>query len=422
MAERRDNKKRILWKGEYQKNDGRYMYKYIDVEGNNRFVYSWTLTQTDRTPKGKKHGKCLRELEKEIEKDLQDGVNWFYSQNITLNDYYISYMSDRKDLKISTRTSYQYKYEKYVKKALGYKKLATIKYSDIKSFYTHLLMDLDLKYGSIMTIHSILHPIFEIAVRDNLIRVNPTNNIVRELRKTFKWESEKRHALTKQEQKVLIEFLRSNKVYKKWLPIVTVLLGTGCRIGEIIGLTWNDCDFKKNIIHINHNMIYKPDEDTRKMKFYISTPKTKAGERDIPMLTPVREALLHERMRQMEDGFNKFEIDGYSGFIFSNRNGTPIDPTNFDKVINRIVKCYNEKESLLSEKEHREPVFLPHFSAHNLRHTFCTRMCENEKDLKIIQEIMGHSDIFTTMNIYNEATLERKTKSFSELEDKILIG
>lgn len=72
MAERRDNKKRKLWKGEYQKSDGRYMYRYIDSKGNARFVYSWCLTSTDRPPSGKHSDKCLRELEKEIAKDIQD--------------------------------------------------------------------------------------------------------------------------------------------------------------------------------------------------------------------------------------------------------------------------------------------------------------------------------------------------------------
>lgn len=76
----------------------------------------------------------------------------------------------------------------------------------------------------------------------------------------------------------------------------------------------------------------------------------------------------------------------------------------------------------MSEKEHREPVLIPHFSVHNLRHTFCTRFCENETNLKVIQEIMCHADISTTMNIYNEATKEKKIESFANLEGKIKIS
>ena len=79
------------------------------------------------------------------------------------------------------------------------------------------------------------------------------------------------------------------------------------------------------------------------------------------------------------------------------------------------------KRYVLSKKK-RAPQLLPHFSCHNLRHTFCTRFCENEKDLKVIQEIMGHADITTTMNIYNEATKERKVASFVNLEGKIRVS
>ena len=75
-----------------------------------------------------------------------------------------------------------------------------------------------------------------------------------------------------------------------------------------------------------------------------------------------------------------------------------------------------------AEKEKREPQLLPPFSCHNLRHTFCTRLCENETNLKIIQDIMGHRDISTTMEIYAEATKEAKAHSFANLNGKLGIS
>ena len=82
----------------------------------------------------------------------------------------------------------------------------------------------------------------------------------------------------------------------------------------------------------------------------------------------------------------------------------------------------NEWEAERAKKERREPVVVPHFSVHNLRHTFCTRFCENETNIKVIQEIMGHADIGTTMNIYAEATEQKKKESFSNLKGKIKIS
>lgn len=421
MAERRDTKNRLLGKGEYQKSDGRYMYRYVDSKGNSRFVYSWTLTQTDRPPKGKHSEKCLRELEKEIAKDLQDEIDSFKAKKMTLNAFYEDYIEQKQELKTSTRTNYKYMYKKYVWDSIGHRKLPEIKYSDIKKFYNHLIREVGFKPNSMETIHTILHPIFATAVRDGYIRVNPTDGVMAEIKKSNDWEKPKRHALSVSEQEAFVEFTKSHSVYSHWLPLFTVLLGTGCRVGEIVGLTWDDCDFKNGIININHSLIYRPDEYTGKSGFYISTPKTKAGEREIPMFEAVRKALLNERMRQMREGFNQTVIDGYSGFIFSNRFNGVLSPHNINRAIERITRDYNVEESELAARQNREPLLLPHFSVHNLRHTFCTRMCENESNIKVIQEIMGHSDISTTMDVYNEATRDKKKESFAGLEGKMKI-
>ena len=115
-------------------------------------------------------------------------------------------------------------------------------------------------------------------------------------------------------------------------------------------------------------------------------------------------------------------VDGYSNFVFTNRYGQAMSPHCVNRAIERIIAAYNKEEKERAKKENRPAVLLPHFSAHNLRHTFCTRFCENETNLKVIQEIMGHSDISTTMEIYAEATAEVKAKSFANLQGKITIA
>lgn len=113
--------------------------------------------------------------------------------------------------------------------------------------------------------------------------------------------------------------------------------------------------------------------------------------------------------------------DRYSGFIFKSRYNTVLSPHCVNRAIDRIIKACNTKEEEDAKAEGREPELLPHFSCHHLRHTFCTRFCENETNLKVIQEIMGHADITTTMDIYNEATKDKKIESFAGLEGKIKI-
>ena len=416
---RRDSKNRILQNGESQRKDGKYEFKYVDVNGTRRSAYSWKLVATDKVPEGKRCELSLREMEKQIRRDLEDGISTHTANTITLNELFDTYMST-KELKQSTRTNYMYMYKNYVSNVIGKRRIGSIKYSDIKKFYNSLILEKKFKPNSMEIINTILHPVFTMAVRDGYIRTNPSDGVMAEIKKSHNWEKPKRHALTEEQQALFIDFLAESKTYNHWLPLMTVFLGTGCRVGELIGLTWDDCDFTEGIITINHNLVYRQ-QDSGKCEMHITTPKTESGKRVVPMFQAVRKALLQEKKEQMRNGFNSTIIDGYSGFVFTNRCGYVHNPQTINRAIKRIYTACNEQEIERAKKEHRQPVLIPHFSVHNLRHTFCTRFCENETDLKIIQEIMGHSDITTTMNIYNEATKERKQESFARLEGKIKI-
>ena len=139
----------------------------------------------------------------------------------------------------------------------------------------------------------------------------------------------------------------------------------------------------------------------------------------IPMLDTVYEALKREYAFQEENGFNETEIDGMSGFVFSYRFGNVHNPQAINRAIKRIYEAYNVEEVLKAAKEKREPILIPHFSCHHLRHTFCSRFCENETNLKVIQSIMGHANIETTMDIYAEVTETKKHESMQELAKKL---
>lgn len=96
-------------------------------------------------------------------------------------------------------------------------------------------------------------------------------------------------------------------------------------------------------------------------------------------------------------------------------------PLGINRTIRSICADYNKEEESKAKEENRDPVLLPKFSCHILRHTFCTRFCENETNLKVIQEIMGHADISTTMDVYAEATQEKKKESMTSLQSALLV-
>lgn len=169
-------------------------------------------------------------------------------------------------------------------------------------------------------------------------------------------------------------------IYDHWKPIFTFFIGTGVRVGELSSLRWKDVIFENGYIIIDHAVIYFAGKLNKTNKrIYVSTPKTEAGIRKIPMVSEVRKALDEVKQYQYDNGiFCKSDIDGYTDFIFLNRFGT--------------VYLQHKREALR----------LPHFTCHSLRHTFCARFCEHETNLKVIQSVMGHVDIGTTMNIFAE--------------------
>ena len=418
MAEKRyDSKGRILRTGESQRSDGMYMYRYIDANRNRRSVYSWRLVDTDKNPSGRRSSESLRTIEQRIQKDLDDGINTDIAINTTVDNLCEKFFALNSELKESTRCNYMCLYNSHIKDELGNRKITSVRHSDIYKLYMDLSTIKNLKISTIKAINSILWQLFEIPTKDNELRTNPVNGVMVDVSKKLKEDRTKRHALTIREQSEFIDYIYSNKKYSKYGVLFTVLLGTGMRIGEALGLRWNDIDFKNNIIIVDHSLSYKGSVDGG-YRYRVSAPKTAAGIRTIPMLDDVRSVLQKEKRRK-KNHVETFEVDGYTGFVFINSSGKVYTPTFIFDTIQNIVADYNREEMARARVSGREPSPLPKISAHILRHTFCTRLCENESNLKVIQDVMGHKNISTTMNVYNEATMLEKQKNFRQLDGKI---
>lgn len=419
---RRDSKGRVLRNGESQRADGMYMFRYTDPGGSRKTVYSWKLVSTDKAPDGKRCVDALRDIEKRIQKDIDDGVRTSDANKITVNDQFKSFMDLRLDLKETTRCNYLTLYNKHVRGRIGDKPISSIRHTDIQRMYVEMYKTCGLSVATIQSVHSILYQLFNNAVLDGLIRANPSADVLKNLKKMFSEKPRKRHALTEQEQSALVDFVYSAKVYKRWGNLITVLLGTGMRISEALGLRWCDCDFDEMLISVNHSLLYKESESGSGYEYRISETKTDAGVRTIPMFSDVRDALKRERTREDRASLPPFSVDGYTDFIFLNSCGKVFTPSAVFEILQGIVRAYNKKEKKRAKAENREPILLPRFSAHILRHTFCTRLCENEPNLKVVQDVMGHRNIKTTMDVYNEATKEKKKSSFESLDGKIKLS
>lgn len=110
-----------------------------------------------------------------------------------------------------------------------------------------------------------------------------------------------------------------------------------------------------------------------------------------------------------------------SGFIFCNKVGNLHKISGINKQIKRIVDKHNHIEIIKARREGRDPLLFPRFSCHITRHSFCSRLCENETNIKVIQSVMGHRDIQTTMDIYAEVSEQKKKDVFKELNEDDVI-
>lgn len=398
---RKDSKGRVLHKGEnYEKDRDLYRYTYSDQFGNRKSIYSKDLHE-------------LREREKRIEKDRLDGLDIYTQGRADVNYVFDRYISTKTELRGTTMSNYVYTYDRYVRGGFGKKKIGDIKFSGVLLFYNALISK-GLSVNTVDSVHSVLHPIFQLAVRDDTIRHNPEDGVMAELKKRM-GKPNMRHALTLCEEQAFLNFIDGPE-YILWKPLFVVMFGTGCTIGEVIGLRWKDVDFDKNDISVNHSISYYPRADNSfKCEFAVSKPKTDAGIRTIPMLDKVQAALKLENENQKKFGYhNVVELDGMSGFIFCNRFGNLHNPAGINREIKRIVDDYNCREEIKAARENREPLIIPRFSCHITRHTFCTRLCENVTNIKVIQSVMGHKDILTTMDIYAEVSENKKQDVFKK--------
>lgn len=414
MEKRRDNKGRILRNGEVQRPDGKYMFRYTDSDGVRRAVYSWKLVSTDRLREGQRDSLALRDKEKLIFKDIDDQIKSCDAEKITVDDLYRQFLDIRKDLKESTRCCYNDIYNKHIKPAIGQKPIGKIKPTELQKMYQSMVSEAGVNPTTAQKAHSIVYQLFENAVMDNMIRVNPASNAFRNFRKTAELTPACRDPLTIEQQAIFIDYVYSSHRYGRLANLFTVLLGTGLRIGEALGLRWCDCNFDEGIIYVTHTIMYKRCEDGN-YRYRISSPKTEAGNREIPMLDDVKAALLREKDKGTRNARKSFVVDGFSDFVFLNNSGQVYTQSFIYDSIQGIIASYNKEEFAKSIEENRQPNYLPKISAHILRHTFCTRLCENNVNLKVLQDIMGHRNIRTTMETYAKAMKDKKVEEMQSL-------
>lgn len=382
MSEKRkDSKGRILRTGESQRKDGRYQYRYEDIDGQRWVIYGLDL-------------QSLRAKEKEIQKQLDEGVSYF-SGCTPLSETLDRMFSLKRKWRDSTRST-MLRYMSLIKQSkLYHMPINRIKIADCKAYFISL-HDEGKAFGTIASIHTIFKMAFQMACEDNAIMRNPCCFSIKSI---IDDDTPKVLALTKLQEESLFEFLKTDTIGQRHLDMFTILIGTGLRISEFAALTVKDIDFGRNVIHVNKQVVRLVG------KLTITEPKSENGIRDIPMTKEVRKSA-QNLIQRRKDIKQDMMIDGHVGSLSVTRTGRPRTHSEYADAFRKLMAHYNEVSDVKIER----------CTPHVLRHTFCTKCIAADMDVKSVQYLMGHSDASTTLNVYADNVFDKVVQNMEMLE------
>ena len=389
---RRDNRNRILHVGESQRQDGRYAYKYRDLNGDFKFVYSWRLDKNDRTPPGRARDISLREKERQIQQDLFNKIVPNGGE-LTVLELVEKYLSLKVNVRHNTLANYNFVRNILKEEEFGKLRIDKVKQSDAKGWLIKMQKVDGRGYSTIHSVRGVVRPAFEMALQDDLIRKNPFGF---ELAEVVINDSITREAITRAQERAFLEFIQKDACYCKYYDGVYILFNTGLRVSEFCGLTFSDIDFKNRRIRVDHQL-----QRTREMEYIIEDTKTKSGERFIPMSSEVM-ACFRRVMNNRKKPAKEPMIDGRTGFLFLDKNEMPMVCLYWEHYFKHILSKYNSIYR----------VQLPKITPHVCRHTFCTNMAKSGMNPKTLQYIMGHADISITLNTYTHVKFDDAKAEF----------
>lgn len=361
----------------HKRKDGRW-------EGRYKYGFKENGIATYRSVYGKTYTECKNKLE-EMKKSsslLPDAK----SPELNFSEILVMWQaSNRIRIKGATENKYSWMIEKHILPEFGNKKVV-----ELSSTVINLFLDKKIKEGSInnsiglspsyvKTMAIIIESALNFAVSEKLceplkITINkpiiPKNEV---------------HILTIETQQYLENVLHSDRT--KVALGTLIALYTGLRIGEICALRWDDIDFDEDVIFVRHTITrVKSSEYNQKTMLIIDTPKTPTSKRIIPILSTLKPYL----KISYENRVSEFVISDNEKFV-----GT----RTFDYRFRQMLKKYK----------------INVFSFHTIRHTFASRCIEAGMDVKTLSEILGHSSVSTTLNIYVHSSMKMKKEQIEKI-------
>ncbi len=367
----------------YKRKDGRWCAAYFDESFKRHYVYGKTQAEVKQKLKEKKNEKPVKEQQA---RTLQGWVE----------EFLVKYKKN--EIKITTYDGYMRIYRKHIKDSqVGKTALNKVTTEMLQKYYNDKL---NAGYNSktVRAISIVINLAFNMAVKLRILSENP--NRYTSIPKKKKFEAA---VLSAEEVGRIVREAKGEELY----PIIVTTVYTGMRKGEVMGLKWENVDFQGRKIYIKNSLCKIEGDQTdekghRHARYEILEPKTEKSIRMVPMLDEVYEALRMQKERQDSD---KQEYQGVyvdQGFVFADRMGNHLPQRSFMERYHAFLKKYGVTD----------------IRFHDLRHTFATLLIESDISMKVVQELLGHSTITTSMDVYTHVSDAKKEQALESLQKR----
>lgn len=367
-----------------------------DADGKQLKPYTATFT-VEPTWTEKSARKKAEAFAATFEKECREGLASDSRQTVAQYCEYCIDLKEQRGLKTTTLTLYRSLSERFIVPEIGHIKIRELKPQHLNDLYTALAQEGRNKNGgklsgkTILEVHRLLHTVLDQAVKECIIPFNTADRVEPP-------KAKKSDPVYYQPEEVEAILDALNGEPGQWRMLVLLLLVSGCRRGEVLGLKWENVSFEYNRIHICRNILY-----TKERGVYEDTPKTENSTRYISIPADIMAELRHHRAWQASERLRLGTYYENQGFVFAQDNGKPLHPCS----VTSWLRKFSDRHGL------------PHLNPHGFRHTMASMLIYNGVDPVTVSHRLGHDQVSTTTDIYSHMISDADSRSADIIADAL---